>query len=320
MAIIEGVRIVDATIRDGGLVNDFYFKDEFVRAVYETNLDAGVDYMEFGYRADKKQFDPEKFGKWKFASDEDIRSIVGENRTKMKISVMCDVGRCDYRKDIHKKAESPVDLVRVATYIDTIPQAIEMIEYADAMGYETTCNIMAMSTCTDDQLTKALELLCKSPVMGVYIVDSYGAMYPKQIRHLTRLFRDKLSPAGKLVGVHTHNNQQCAFANTLEAKDMGARLLDATAYGMGRGAGNCHLEALLGYYNGKKYHVEPVLDLVQKYMLDLKEQGKRDGLEWGYNTSYLLTGLTNQHPRDAIGATKVKNYNFREQYRYHAYE
>lgn len=152
--------------------------------------------------------------------------------------------------------------------------------------------------------------------MGVYIVDSYGALYPKEVRKLTRLYSDKLCPVGKLVGIHAHNNQQCAFANTVEAKNMGAKLLDATAYGIGRGAGNCHMEALLGYLNGKKYHVEPILDLVRYSMLPLKEQG----VEWGYNTAYLITGLTNQHPRDAIGATKVGNKDFREQFRYHSYE
>lgn len=313
---VDGLKVLDATLRDGGLVNDFYFTDEFVKNVYVANVAAGVDYMEFGYRADKKQFDPEKFGKWKFSSDEDIRAVVGNNPTNMKISIMADVGRCDYKNDIGPKSESPVDLIRIATYIHTISEAIEMIEYVASLGYETTCNIMAVSTCTADQLSKALEQLAQTPVLGVYIVDSYGALYPKQVRKLTRLYHEKLAPFGKLVGMHAHNNQQCAFANTIEAKDMGAKLLDATTYGMGRGAGNCHLEALLGYLNGKKYHVEPTLDLVRCSMLPLKEQG----IEWGYNTAYLITGLTNQHPRDAIGATKVNNTDFREQFRYHSYE
>lgn len=316
MANIEGIRILDATIRDGGLVNDFYFADDFVRAVYETNLAAGVDYMEFGYRADKKQFNSEKFGKWKYASDDDIRSIVGENRTKMKISVMCDVGRCDYRNDIHKKADSPVDLVRVATYIDTIPQAVEMIEYADAMGYETTCNIMAVSKCSDEQIANALYSIAQTPALAVYVVDSYGALYPRQARKLTRLYHKILAPEGKEVGIHAHNNQQCAFANTIEAKDTGARWLDGTAFGMGRGAGNCHLEALLAYLNGKKYHVEPILKLVEEWMLPMK----RNGIEWGYNTSYMLTGITNQHPRTAIAATKKKDNQFTEQFKFLSYQ
>ena len=89
------IQVLDATIRDGGLVNDFYFTDEFVKALYEANLKAGVDYMEFGYKASKEMFDVEKFGKWKFCDEEAIRSIVGENNTEMKISVMSDVVRFD---------------------------------------------------------------------------------------------------------------------------------------------------------------------------------------------------------------------------------
>lgn len=316
MRNIEGIKVVDATIRDGGLVNDFFFTDEFVKKVYEANVAAGVDYMEFGYRADKKMFDPHKFGKWKFASDEDIYSIVGDNPTGLKLCAMADVGRCDFKKDIRRKSESPLSLIRVATYIETIPEAIEMIEYAAGQGYETTCNLMAISKCTMLQLSQALDALCKSPVMGVYIVDSYGALYPKEIRKLTKLFHEKLSSYGKLTGIHAHNNQQCAFANTIEAKDYGAKMLDATIYGMGRGAGNCHSEALLGYLNGNKYHVEPVLDLVQSEMLDLKDQEPT----WGYNTSYLITGLANAHPRDAIAATKKKDTNFVEQFKFQLYK
>ena len=294
MRNIEGIKILDATIRDGGLVNDFFFTDDFVRNVYKANMAAGIDYMEMGYRADKKMFDPAKFGKWKFASDDDVYSIVGDNHSSMKLSIMADVGRCDFRNDIHKKSDSPIDLVRVATYIETIPEAVEMIEFAASQGYETTCNIMAISKCSMIQLSKALDMLAQSPAMGVYIVDSYGALYPKEMRKLTKLFHDKLSPYGKMTGAHAHNNQQCAFANTIEAKDAGAKLLDVTLYGMGRGAGNCHSEAQLGYFNGKKYHVEPVLDLVQNEMLSIKNQEPT----WGYNTSYLITGLANAHPRE----------------------
>lgn len=316
MRNIEGIRIVDATIRDGGLVNDFFFSDDFVRKVYETNVAAGVDYMEFGYRADTRMFDPCKFGKWKFASDEDIFSIVGENRTGLKLCAMADVGRCDYKRDIHPKNDSPLNLIRVATYIETISEAVEMIEYIANQGYETTCNIMAISKCTMMQISRALDILAKTPVMGVYIVDSFGALYPKEVRKLTNLFQEKLTPFGKLTGIHAHNNQQCAFANTIEAKDLGAKMLDSTIYGMGRGAGNCHSEALIGYLNGKKYHVEPMLNLVQSDMLTLKAKEP----SWGYNTSYLISGLANAHPRDAIAASKKKDFNYKEQFKFQSYK
>ena len=313
---VEGIKVVDATLRDGGLVNDFFFEDSFVKALYHANIAAGIDYMEFGYRASKKQFDRSKFGKWKFTSDEDILNVIGEKDPRMKISIMVDVGRTDYIDDIAPRKNSPVDLFRIATYIDTIPEAIEMINHISALGYETTCNIMAISRCTDDQIADSLYAVARTPVLAAYVVDSNGALFPKQARKLTRLYHKILAPSGKEVGMHAHNNQQCAFANTLEAKDTGAKWLDATAYGMGRGAGNCHSEALLGYLNGKKYHVEPILQLVTDWMLPMKEEG----IDWGYNTSYMLTGLTNQHPRTAIAASKKKDTRYTEQFKFLDYQ
>lgn len=313
---VDGIKVVDATLRDGGLVNDFYFDDKFVKALYKANIEAGVDYMEFGYRASKKQFDPAAFGKWKFTSDADVWEAIGEKDPRMKLSIMVDVGRTDFKEDIGPRKDSPIDLFRVATYIETIPEAVEMINYISSLGYETTCNLMAITKCTDEQIAKALYAIAQTPALAMYIVDSYGAMYPKQTRKLTRLYHNILGPVGKEIGMHAHNNQQCAFANTLEAKDLGAKWLDGTAFGMGRGAGNCHSEALLGYLNGKKYHVEPILKLVEEWMLPMKEAGT----EWGYNTSYMLTGLTNQHPRTAIAATKKKDHQYTEQFKFLSYQ
>ena len=109
------IKVIDATLRDGGLVNDFYFSDEFVKDLYLANQKAGVDYMEFGYKASKELFDVDKFGKWKFCNEDDIRAIVGDNNTDLKIAVMADVGRCDYKNDIISKKDSAIDLIRIAT-------------------------------------------------------------------------------------------------------------------------------------------------------------------------------------------------------------
>ena len=57
MTARSDIRVLDATIRDGGLVNNFMFSDDFINALYRTNVKAGVDYMEFGYKASKELFD-----------------------------------------------------------------------------------------------------------------------------------------------------------------------------------------------------------------------------------------------------------------------
>lgn len=294
------IKVLDATIRDGGLVNDFRFTDEFIRNLYRANTKAGVDYMEFGYRADKEMFNVEDFGPWKFAEDEKIREIVGENDTDLKISIMADVGRCNYKEDIHDRSESPVDLVRVATYVNTMPAAIDMIEDAHRKGYETSCNIMAISNAKESDIQVALDMLGNSPVDGIYIVDSFGSLFPEQIRKISDQYMEIGEKYGKFIGMHAHNNQQLAFANTIESCARGVSYLDATMAGMGRGAGNCAMELLLGFLKNPRYKLFPVIQFIEKNIVPIEEEG----LEWGFDIPYLLTGHLNQHPRAAIAAMK----------------
>ena len=305
------VRVVDATLRDGGLVNDFHFTDDFVKALYQTNIKAGVDYMEFGYKASTEMFDVTKFGKWKFSNDDDIRAIVGDNDTNLKIAVMADVGRCDYKKDIINRTDSPIDLIRVATYLNTIPGAVDMIEDAVKKGYEVSCNIMAISNAQEGDLRAALDILGKTPVDVFYIVDSFGAMYPEQVARLADLYMEMAAKYNKKVGIHAHNNQQLAFANTIEAVGDGVDWLDATYASMGRGAGNCAMELLLGFLKNPKYNVYPAIQFIDEHMNKLKAEG----VVWGYDLQYLMTGLLNQHPRAAIQFTREKRTDYAEFYR-----
>ena len=290
------IKLLDATLRDGGLVNSFRFSDEFVKDLYNANIKAGVDYMEFGYKASKDIFKKEDFGKWKFCEEEDIRAIVGDNDTDLKIAVMSDVGRTDYKRDIIDRKDSVIDMIRTATYIHQIPTAIEMIEDAKAKGYETTVNIMAISTVNEEDLNNGLELLGKSGVDCIYLVDSFGAFYPEQIKKLADKYLNIGAKYNKTIGIHAHNNQQLAFANTIEALTNGVSLLDATVSGMGRGAGNCFMESLLGFLKNPRYNLSPVMDFVAKHMLKVKA----DGAVWGYDIPYLLTGILNAHPSTAI--------------------
>lgn len=290
------IKIVDCTMRDGGLVNNFAFTDEFVKDLYHANIKAGVDYMEFGYKASKELFDPAEFGKWKFCNEEDIRAIVGENDSPLKISVMADVGRCDYERDILPKKDSVIDMVRVATYIHQIPAAIKMIEDLKNKGYEVAVNIMAVSKVNSDDLDAGLKLLSKSSVDIIYLVDSFGSFYPEQITKLAEKYLDIANASGKIVGIHAHNNQQLAFANTIEGCRVGVSLLDATVSGMGRGAGNCYSESLLSFLKNPKYDVTPIIRFVEKHILKLKAEGT----VWGYDIPYLMTGILNSHPSAAI--------------------
>lgn len=293
------IKVLDCTLRDGGLVNNFCFTDEFVKELYKANVKAGVDYMEFGYKASKRIFKVEEFGKWKFCDEQSIRDIVGDNQTDLKIAVMADVGRTDYETDIIDRKDSVVDLVRTAMYIHQIPSGIKMIEYAKDKGYETSANLMAVSKVHDQDLDNGLELLANSCVDVIYLVDSFGSFYPEQIERLTDKYLNFAAKTGKKIGIHAHNNQNLAFANTIEGLRYGISYLDATVCGMGRGAGNCFMESLLAFLKNPRYDIAVLMDFIEKYMLQMKKE-----YTWGFDIPYLLTGIFNSHPSSAINFIK----------------
>ena len=108
------------------------------------------------------------------------------------------------------------------------------------------------------------------------------------------------------MGIHAHNNQQLAFANTIAACTYGASYLDATMNGMGRGAGNCHMESLLAFLNDPRYNLAPVMEFVENQMQSQRDQG----YTWGYDIPYLLTGITNTHPLLAIRFLEEKRTDY----------
>lgn len=311
MSVRTDIKVLDATLRDGGLCNNFEFTDEFVTELYKTNVKSGVDYMEFGYKASKSLFKKSDYGKWKFCDEADIRGIVGDNVSDMKIAVMADVGRCDYKTDFLPKSESVVDMVRVACYIHQIPAAVEMIEYLHELGYETSCNIMAISQCNSNQVEEALEMIGNSSVDVIYLVDSYGSLYPENAAALAMEYLEVAEKYNKKVGFHGHNNQNLAFANTIETLSYGVSYVDATALGMGRGAGNCAMELLLGFLKNPKYSLYSLLEFIERYMIPLKQQG----IAWGYDLQYLFTGQLNRHPREAMTFTAEGRSDYCEFYK-----
>ncbi len=304
----EDIKVFDCTIRDGGLVNNFYFTDEFVKGVYDTCVKAGIDYMEIGKNNSTTLMSEDEFGAWNFCKEEDIRRIVGNNDTKMKIAVMSDIGRT-VNDELLPKSESVVDMIRIATYIHQLPSAIELIEAAHAKGYETTVNIMAVAKCFDTELDEALEALSSTSVDVIYIADTFGSFYPEQINKLTKKYVKIAREHGKTVGIHAHNNIQLAFANTIEAMMYGTSFLDVTISGLGRGAGNCAMELLIGFLKNPKYHQMPVLEFIEKFIVPLEKD-----LDWGYSIPYMLTGQLVEHPRTAMKARDDKNTNYVEFY------
>jgi len=284
--------VLDCTIRDGGICNNWRFDRTWVKRSFQALQEAGVDYMEIGYRSKEGSFDRSKVGEWRFCEEEVLAEVTEGYAQKMKIATMLDVGRAD-PQDIRPRSETVVNTIRIATYAHQMKEARRLLDRALEMGHETFMNVMAVSTLEPQEVDDFLDELRDSGVHNVAIVDSFGALFPYHVSHLVKVYQNRLGEKIK-VGIHTHNNQQQAFANTITAIDEGVDFVDATIHGIGRGAGNCPLELLLFYLDNPRYDVRPILELVDEYAT------LRDELRWGYHLPYAITGFYNVHPRPGI--------------------
>ncbi len=304
----EQIKVLDCTIRDGGLMNNHDFDDRFVRAIFKAVSEAGIDYMEIGYKNSKKLFPGDKYGAWKFCSDDDIRKVTDGIPSKTKLSVMVDVDRVDL-EDIKPKKESPVSMIRTACYVKDVDKAIYLANHFADKGYETAVNLMAISKVLEVELTECLTQLekeCKCNV--VYLVDSNGSLYQETVEYLIK--KAKSIVKTKEIGIHAHNNQQLAFSNTIEAIIHQANYLDSTIFGMGRAAGNCPTELLLGFLKNPKFDIRPILDVISKEMIPLSRK-----VEWGYVIPYAITGILDEHPKSALELRESdRKDNYREFY------
>ncbi|RFU64646.1 nucleoid-structuring protein H-NS [Peribacillus saganii] len=285
-------KILDCTIRDGGLVNNWDFSIEFVQDLYNGLSVAGVEYMEIGYKNSAKLLNVSEPNPWRFLDDNFLKEIIPEKKFT-KLSALVDIGRVD-PNDILPREQSVLDMIRVACYIREVDKGLELVQMFHDLGYETSLNIMALSNVPEHQLIKAFEMVKESPVDVVYIVDSFGSLDPADIEHQVKKFRAMVP--NKQLGIHTHNNMQLAFANTLTAYQNGVTFLDSSVYGMGRAAGNCNTELLVSYIQKPSYELKPVLGVIEKHMLDMRQKW-----EWGYIIPYMISGVLNEHPRVAMG-------------------
>jgi len=286
------IKVVDCTVRDGGLMNNWQFSDEFVRGVYEACAEAGIDYMEIGYKSSESAFSRDVVGPWKFCDEKDLRRIVGEGEPKVKLSAMADIGRIDLN-DIPPKSESLITMIRVACYVHQMDKAIALAHHCMDKGYETTINLMAVSKVNEVELDEALSDVAKSRVPIFYLVDSFGSMHCESTEHLMKKYTEALP--NKEIGIHAHNNMQLAMSNTITSIIHGATMLDATLLGMGRGAGNCPIEILIAFLKNPKYRLLPLLQAIQEQILPWQKK-----IDWGYHVPYLITGAMNEHPRSAM--------------------
>ena len=281
---LSHLSVLDCTIRDGGYLNDWTFDHQMVREFYRAVSKAGVDWFEIGYR-DKAH--KEKYN-WRYVTEE-LLTLILDGVNGAKIAVMVDNGKVDI-SDFVESSCSKIDMIRIATNYTDLQQACVLSERFKDKGYQVSINLMGITNLNRDDKKKAVFQLQHSQTDYVYVVDSYGSLFPYEIKETLSPFMEMQD---KKIGFHPHNSLQLAFANALEAIDCGISIIDSTILGIGRGAGNLPTEALLSYiqrFHNSKYNALPVLNVCDRM------QSISSAWDWGYQLPYLLSGIFKCHP------------------------
>ena len=283
-------KILDCTIRDGGHLNGWNFDEDCVRSVYTAALKSGVDFFEIGYR---NKCSGKDFGKFYRCEDDFLFSLLELNEN-CKLSVMIDTGKSDLNDfKICRSDLTPLSHVRVSTYVEKLDEALSLCEGLLEKNYNVFLNLMAVSNFCDKDFKKLEKNCCKNSLESVYFADSFGTLFPDDIEK----FYEILKGIGiEKISFHSHNNLQLAFANTLKAFELNFYSVDATVFGMGRGAGNLPMELLLGYLakeKNDKYNPVFYMEIIEKYFQDFYKK-----TPWGYSLPHLIGGLKNIHPNN----------------------
>lgn len=282
--------ILDCTIRDGGHLNKWDFSPSLVRAAFYAAQRSGADYFEVGYR-----YPPQtpNVGPFATCSDDLLFELVGVGvPDRCRLTVMIDAGKCETTYFSHCRDDlTPIKAVRVAAYPFELDKAMSQVVELHDKGYEVFLNLMASSELSEEDFAKLKNWPKKSIVSALCFADSFGSFLPGDVKSMV----SRLKLAGfSRIGFHPHNNLQMAFANTLCAIEEGVDIVDASIFGMGRGAGNLPIELLIGHLESLEvpnYNCVPYIDVIERHFLDLRQK-----IEWGYTIPGLMSGLAKVHP------------------------
>ncbi|MDC1071576.1 aldolase catalytic domain-containing protein [Gammaproteobacteria bacterium] len=290
-------KVLDCTLRDGGYYNDWNFSPEIAKQTVSDLVRAGVDIIEVGLKSSP---DNKCSGLFKYCNEDylDFLKAFPENEFSFMLNVneFIESGTLNYYaldKIIKDSDQSAFTMCRLATHFSDTGMIEDFHSYFQNKGYSVGINLMGVSLLSDSNIADAMGRIEKIKPDVFYIADSFGSMLPDDISRLNTELRQYYSGP---MGIHTHNNQGLAFANTLRAIEEGFEYIDATLTGMGRGAGNLATEQILLWLqnNGQiseQYQSGEVLDLIHNFYGPLQEKHK-----WGFNYAYMLSGLNNIHP------------------------
>ncbi len=291
---MKSIQILDCTLRDGGYITGWNFKDNVIKDITNGLVQANLDFVEVGYlNTGGKSSDSTQF-----RSVNQIIPYLPKDRKNCMLLAMADVLQVSPDDLIPYSGES-IDAIRVVFYKHQIEEAFILGKAVKEAGYKLFMQPMVTIDYSIEEYAVLAERLASMQPYGVAIVDSFGYMMKGDFRKYFQLLDERL-PKETCIGFHSHNNMNLAFITAqdiLEYETERTLIIDSSLYGMGRGAGNLQTELITNYYNTflrQKYDLSCILSLIGKYILPIQKEKM-----WGYSPYMLITGMYHCHPNFA---------------------
>lgn len=295
------MKILDCTLRDGGYYTNWDFDIDLVETYIKSMNQLPIDYLEIGYRSNLKKG---YFGEYFYLPLYVMERLKSESNKKLVIILDEKDIRVEEVVSLLKPCIGLIDMVRLAIDPNNFERAISLATEVKKMGFEVGFNVMYMSNWKNQ--AGFLDLLPK--IKGIadyfYMVDSFGGVYPEDVREIYNLVRAKVDVP---IGFHGHNNIELALINTLTAIECGATIVDATITGMGRGAGNLKTELLLTALNAKS-NLDFDFNSLSKVVDAFTKLQEKYG--WGTNLPYMVSGVNSLPQKDVMDWVGKRYYSF----------
>lgn len=288
------ISILDCTLRDGGYLNDWDFGLDTIRYVVQRHIMAGAEMIEVGFLDERRSYDENRTIQPDTACYD--RILAGLDKRETKLFAMIDYGTCSLERIAPHTDDSMLDGIRVIFKKPNKEKAIAFAGEIKKLGYLVTLQMVSITAYQDRDVLDFCDGVNELKPYAVSIVDTYGLMHQEQMMHYFELLNHNLDRR-ICMGYHAHNNFQMAYANSLRFLENQVErdtLIDGTAHGMGKNAGNAPLELLMMHMNsanGKHYAIEQVLETIDTCVMPIYAKA-----EWGYKLRFFLSASNACHP------------------------
>lgn len=284
-------KLLDCTIRDGGYYTQWDFDKGLIANYFRSFERLPVDYLELGYRSMPME---NYLGEYFYCPVSVLEMARSHSSKKLVIILNEKDVRPDHLPALLDPCRGIIDLVRLAVNPANFSRALVLAEGIRKMGFDVSFNMMYMSDWPEmkDFLNTIGEVTGLAEYF--YMVDSFGGVYPEDVRRTYELVRNATDVK---IGFHGHNNLELAFINTITAIDCGADIVDATITGMGRGAGNLKTELLLTALNAS-HELEVDFNALSGVVDDFTILQKK--YEWGTNLPYMVSGANSLPQKEVM--------------------